>query len=274
MAINLMGLTDILTQSDDAAEMMLHQALRPTSINNLLLLTAGRTQLNPASLLNTLKFPKLIEYLKEQADFIVVDSAPILEAVETKAMVTATDGTFLVIVDGRTRSRKAQKALEYFQGTHSENLLGFVFNRVSLPDYQATYAYKLKLRELETPDIQQTALGKLWPFQEAVPSNSNLLTMREVAERLGIKSDLAKRWCQEGRIKAVKKGRNWFVKMGDLDEFVGMYEYRDFTDTSELLKTLVNVDKKRSTSTNGKQRDEIEIDFESDDINIDDLVIR
>lgn len=130
------------------------------------------------------------------------------------------------------------------------------------------------MRELETPDIQQTALGKLWPFQEAVPSNSNLLTMREVAERLGIKSDLAKRWCQEGRIKAVKKGRNWFVKMGDLDEFVGMYEYRDFTDTSELLKTLVNVDKKRSTSTNGKQRDEIEIDFESDDINIDDLVIR
>lgn len=47
-----------------------------------------------------------------------------------------------------------------------------------------------------------------------------LLTVEEVATYLGVKSITVYRWCREGRLPALKPGREWRVRRTALDEFL------------------------------------------------------
>ena len=129
---NMLGLTDVLAMPENAIEPMLQKALKPTTIDNLLLLPAGRALLDPGALLSSPMFSKLLQVLQTQADLIIIDSAPLLKAVETKAIANIVDGTLLVVSSGQTSGRTARRVIDYFQNLPNANLLGIVFNRVKL----------------------------------------------------------------------------------------------------------------------------------------------
>ncbi|HXF36593.1 MAG TPA: helix-turn-helix domain-containing protein, partial [Actinomycetota bacterium] len=53
-----------------------------------------------------------------------------------------------------------------------------------------------------------------WPGGRAAPiigPMEGFVTAREVAERLGVAPDTVTRWCREGRIPAVRPGRDWRI---------------------------------------------------------------
>lgn len=47
-----------------------------------------------------------------------------------------------------------------------------------------------------------------------------LLTPEEAAERLLVKAKTVREWLKSGKIKGVKMGRLWRIKLKDLDEFI------------------------------------------------------
>ncbi len=233
---NLLGLSDVLALPEIAVVGMLEKALKPTSIENLFLLPAGRASIDSGYLLNSPQFGHLLELLAARADLVIIDSAPLLAAIETRFIAKAVDATLLVINDGRTRRRSLQKAIGQFRITDETNLLGVVFNRVKLLSSYANYSYHYSspalLQHSGGPQHhglkrQPAWLGKVWPFsrKQGTELATNTLGLVEVADYLGVHKDVAQRWCEQGRLPATKKGRRWVVNLDDLNDFISTYQY-------------------------------------------------
>jgi tyrosine-protein kinase Etk/Wzc len=223
---NMLGLADVLAMPEAAIEGMLKKALKSTGVDGLQLLPAGRTPLDPGSLLNSPRFVKVLHLLSHQADFVIIDSSPLLEAIETKAIANVVDGVVLVVSDGQSRSRIVQKALDYFRIKANSNFLGLVFNRVKLArhyDYYASYVSQEKLQRSQRAE-QKGLLKRVWSFGNTEQGDDDLLTLAEVADQLGVSENMARRWCEDGRLLAEKTGRHWMIRLEDLNEFISAYQ--------------------------------------------------
>jgi capsular exopolysaccharide synthesis family protein len=215
---NLLGLADILAVPEAVTEKMIEKALKPTGIDNLLLLPAGRTPLDPGALLNSPRLIKALDLLKSKADLVIIDSAPLLDVVETRAIANAVDGVVVVLYEGRSRGKSLKRILEYFEGKSHNNLLGIVFNGVKSAAYgYSSYAYRPQMANSQ-PSLWRRVIG--WqPSAEA-----ETLSIAEVADQLGISQEMARRWCEDGRIPASRNGRQWIVRLEDLNDFISVYQ--------------------------------------------------
>lgn len=216
---NVVGLSDVLIAPESAIEATLKQALRPTYLDNMFVLPAGKITADPGSLLNSIQFINIIRYLKQRSQIVIIDSAPILEAVETRAIDNIVDGTLMVTSSGRTRKKVVNLALDYFGSKKKNNFLGLVFNRVTLPYGQEYYAGQ----QLQTQQSGDSFWAKLWPRRRQQRSQSTL-SLAEAAIHLGVKEETVRRWCETGRIPGIKTGSRWKVRMEDLDEYITFYK--------------------------------------------------
>jgi polysaccharide biosynthesis transport protein len=122
---NQMGLSDVL-----AGQTQLDDAIRPTTVENLFLLTAGSTVPNPAELLISNKMHETLDTLRERFDMVLVDSAPLVLASDSCAMATMVDGVVLVIGADtpKTNVRRAHQRLQHV----GAKILGVLLNRVNI----------------------------------------------------------------------------------------------------------------------------------------------
>lgn len=215
---NLLGLADILAVPEVVTEKMLEKALKPTGIDNLLLLPAGRTPLDPGALLGSPRLIKVLELLKDRADLVIINSAPILGVVETRAIANAVDGVVVILYEGRSRGRNLKHIIEYFETKSHNNLLGVIFNGVKLSAYgYSSYSYRP-----QGANSQPSFWRKMISRQAS--GESETLSITEVADQLGISQEMARRWCEDGRIPASKSGRQWVVRLEDLNSFINVYQ--------------------------------------------------
>lgn len=49
-----------------------------------------------------------------------------------------------------------------------------------------------------------------------------LLTVHETAEQLKVKESTIRSWIRDGKLRAIKFGREWRVSMGDLEQFLDL----------------------------------------------------
>lgn len=122
---NNAGLTNALLQEHPSEEGF----LQPTRVENLQILTTGPLPPNPAELLSSAKFAKLMNKLQEQADVLLFDSPPVMAVTDAAILARQVDGVVLVIDAGRTRRQWAVSAKESLDkvGAH---LLGVAVNRL------------------------------------------------------------------------------------------------------------------------------------------------
>jgi capsular exopolysaccharide synthesis family protein len=103
------GLSDVL-----AGEERVEAVVRSTSVANLDLLTAGTISPNPSEQLTMPAFPALLEKLREQYDFVVVDSPPVLSVNDSIIVGRNVDGVVLVVKlrrDSRLSAARAKAEL-------------------------------------------------------------------------------------------------------------------------------------------------------------------
>jgi capsular exopolysaccharide synthesis family protein len=229
---NLLGLADVLAVPEAVTEKLLDKALKPTGIDNLQLLPAGRAPLDPGALLNSPRLAKLLELLKTKADLVIIDSAPLLDVVDTKAIANVVDGVVLVVYEGRSRGKNVKRIIEYFEGKSNKNLLGVVFNGVKPSAYgYSPYSYRPQMAHGQ-PSLWRrvTSLGRQ-PSAE-----SEIITIAEVADQLGISQEMAHRWCESGRIPASRSGLQWVVRLEDLNNFISVYQQGTDNGESKPIK--------------------------------------
>ena len=129
------GVTNILVEEIEA-----NHFIQDTQVENLRLLTSGPIPPNPSELLGSTKMQELINYLKTQADYVIIDAPPVIAVTDASVLASRVDGVTLVINSGSVRPEMAQKAKELLVKANG-HLLGVILNRVEIEEEHAYYYY-------------------------------------------------------------------------------------------------------------------------------------
>ncbi|HEC33805.1 MAG TPA: polysaccharide biosynthesis tyrosine autokinase [Chloroflexi bacterium] len=192
------------------------RGVQETGVEGLYLLPAGKPPLDPSRLLTSPRLHELLDFLKRQADVIVIDSPPELAAPDASVLASVADGTVLVVSAGKTSLGKIQKTRERLESREGVKLLGVTFNQVKVNgDYYSAYGrvsrrhkgglwYLLRRR---LPFIGRGAEGEEEGF---------VLSLAEMADYLGVSRATARRWCKSGRLPAFRSWFGWRIREEDL----------------------------------------------------------
>jgi len=94
---------------------------------------------NPADLLGSERVEKLIVYLRQHFDWIVIDSPPALAVTDASLMSQVASGVLVVIDCGRTSREVASAAVERLESVRAP-LIGAMLNRVNFEENADAYA--------------------------------------------------------------------------------------------------------------------------------------
>lgn len=121
---NTAGLTTLLTHPDQSWE----EVAKKVALPGLFLIPSGPIPPNPADLLSSVRFERLIDQIKDDVDLLIVDSPPTLSASDALAISRHTDGVILVCHANKTRTDALRHAA---QSIHQGGirLIGVVLNR-------------------------------------------------------------------------------------------------------------------------------------------------
>jgi non-specific protein-tyrosine kinase len=134
----LFGLTD----QPGLTSMMLNDALAPplqaTSVEHVSLVPAGPLPPNPAELLSSERFTRVLGEIGQRADVVLIDAPPVAAVADATILAARVDGVLLVVDSGRTRRDAGRRASEQLQrvGAH---VLGAVLTNVKAERDQTKY---------------------------------------------------------------------------------------------------------------------------------------
>ncbi len=200
---NIIGLADLL--SGQLADQFPMEVIQPTGIENLWLLPAGRTSIEPALLVGSRRFWALLEELQRHADVVLMDSPPVLGPPEAALLAGMADAVLLVVDDGITSHAAARKARDRLMGQEDVRLLGVVFNRVRSSSYGYLYGYGYYGKN-----------GKPRHRRKKRP----YLTLSEAADRLGVSRETVRHWCRTGKLPAKRWGPGWRIQPDDVERLI------------------------------------------------------
>jgi capsular exopolysaccharide synthesis family protein len=145
------GLTNALLEMRNADDLLAESPLGPR------VLTAGTMPLDPLLTVPALvRLPDLLNEMREQADYVILDTPPISVAADASAVASMADGV-IVVVD-RLRSRRDLLAAAREQLAHARaRVLGIVVNRAPTlalaADYAGDEAPEQKIEVRESADL-------------------------------------------------------------------------------------------------------------------------
>jgi capsular exopolysaccharide synthesis family protein len=115
----------------------MHRALKPTAIDNVLLLPAGGSTAELADLFASPEMAKLLEGLRREADVILMDAPPAVPFAEVRALASMVDGVVYVIPAGQVRKDAVEEVKRQLERSHAR-LIGVVINK-SVPEWDDGY---------------------------------------------------------------------------------------------------------------------------------------
>lgn len=97
---------------------------------NLTILTSGYIPPNPAEMLASDKMSKLLDNLREEFDYIILDTPPVLLVTDSQILSTKADGTILVVKSEKTKKTEVKDSIELLKKVNA-NIIGTVLNGVN-----------------------------------------------------------------------------------------------------------------------------------------------
>ena len=93
------GVSTLLANGHDPKPFLLD-----TTVPNLQLLPSGPIPANPADLLSSTRMDQIISQLKEECDFLLLDSPPIMASADPTILASKVDGVVLVVDTAMSRA--------------------------------------------------------------------------------------------------------------------------------------------------------------------------
>ncbi len=104
------GLVDVLE-----GKLVFDKALMDVG-SNLAVLTSGKADLNPATLIESRKMAELLNSLKEKYEVVLIDCPNLRDTKDAIGLSSSVDGVVLVVNEGKTRRQIAQAAVQALGG--------------------------------------------------------------------------------------------------------------------------------------------------------------
>jgi capsular exopolysaccharide synthesis family protein len=128
------GLSNVLVGTSE-----LHEAVRSTGIPNLYILPAGHLPPNPAELLGSNKYAEVLNDLRHQFDWIIVDAPPVMAVTDACVIAHRATGVLFVVGAEMTARRTATFALDQLRAAKA-HFIGAVLNRADVQRHAYYYA--------------------------------------------------------------------------------------------------------------------------------------
>jgi excisionase family DNA binding protein len=124
------------------------------------------------------------------------------------------DGIIFVLNPKNTSAKATRQAINTFNQRNNIQITGIALNRASW-DYYSDQHYR----------IQGDYSGVLKRILSLVPliksqHDPNLISLKQAAKVLGVQNKTVKLWCREGKLPAVKKNLQWWLKKDQLISFL------------------------------------------------------
>lgn len=134
---NEVGLTSLFLQQEPEPQ----AALLQTGVNGLRLLPSGPIPANPAELLEYPQFAAILGRLKGLADYLILDSPPVLSVVDASILGQRANGVLLVARPGKTRTDALKASVATLQRVQVR-ILGVAFNDAAYyPNHRYSRSY-------------------------------------------------------------------------------------------------------------------------------------
>jgi capsular exopolysaccharide synthesis family protein len=134
------GLSDVLL-----GRTTVDRVLRPVGYRNLMLVGAGTRVDNPAEVLVSSRLDQLLVRLKENFQYVVVDTPPALPSTDAGVLSAAADGTLLVVRLEHSLKKQTRDALRSLQEMGGNVFGTFVTElRGQDPDSDRRLAYEIR----------------------------------------------------------------------------------------------------------------------------------
>lgn len=131
---NQAGLTNILLYDVDPFEIF-HK-----HTNNLYILTTGQLPPNPAEVVASNRLKSFIEKMKNEFDYILIDSPPLIAVTDAQILSSFCDGTLLVVSSGEAERETVKRAKDLLNKVKA-NIIGVVLNKIELKSRKGYYYY-------------------------------------------------------------------------------------------------------------------------------------
>lgn len=128
------GITNILAGNGTVADY-----IQDTKIANLKVLASGPIPPNPSELLNSNRMAAIIAALRNRADYVIIDTPPVLPVTDTCVLASKVDGIIMVIGAGVVHPTDAQRAREALVRVNG-SILGVMVNRVKKDEILGDYS--------------------------------------------------------------------------------------------------------------------------------------
>jgi capsular exopolysaccharide synthesis family protein len=120
------GLSHYLT-----GQKKLEEVIYETKIQNLHMIFAGPSVPNPSEILEKKYFEQLIEYARENYDYVLVDCAPVGTVIDAAIVAKHCDGAVLVVAQGGAGTNVILNSKKQMEAS-GIRILGVVLNKVKM----------------------------------------------------------------------------------------------------------------------------------------------
>ncbi len=144
------GVTNVLV-----GDTSLEEALMPTEVPGLRLLTSGPLPPNPAELLESDRMTELVNKLAEMADLVIFDSPPAVMLTDAGILSAQVDRTIIVAESGQVTERAIRDLERLFRHARAD-VLGVVLNKLRVTGGDYYYYYYYYYYDYETASEDET----------------------------------------------------------------------------------------------------------------------
>jgi capsular exopolysaccharide synthesis family protein len=123
---NVDGLSDLLEENIGVGT-----AAHRCGYDNLLVIPSGPVPLHPAELVTSARMGRLVTYLRGAADFVIIDTPPVLAVADTLSIARMVDGV-IVVADARSTTRAAMAHVREQLEQVGARIVGGVYNNFDL----------------------------------------------------------------------------------------------------------------------------------------------
>jgi capsular exopolysaccharide synthesis family protein len=151
---NRLGLTNLVNGDATLAD-----ALRWTEVSGLQVLPGGQAYFDPSSVLQSSAFRNLVDELRGEAEFVVIDAPPVLASADTAALAEL-GAMILLVADARASTRaEVRNAMRELGHVHDE-VIGCVLDNVGrarrLPQASIAAAMRrINVRANARPELER-----------------------------------------------------------------------------------------------------------------------
>ena len=169
---NVYGLSDVLI-GEETFEKSIEK------VGELTILTSGKVPPNPSEMLASNAMTKLLERLKEEYDYVILDTPPTIAVTDAQVLSTKADGTIVVVRAEKTKKDSVKNTISLLKKVNA-NIIGTVINGVDVSRENYYYYYGKKHKKHEDDVVENKEIDTDTSGSALVSENKNKKKKRKI----------------------------------------------------------------------------------------------